>query len=233
MGSSTCLALAMASFVGTHLLLSHPLRGPLVRVIGEKAFLGLYSLVAFGTLGWTIHTAWRLPPEVPHWIAPTGFWHGATLVMLLAAILLVGSLIGNPAMVAPTGRPSFPAQARGVYAITRHPMMWAFILWAIVHAALWGTDANLIIAAGIGGLALIGSLGQDAKKAQALGAPWRDWQARTSYIPFAALLAGKARWRDAIPGPVALIGGTALWLLASWLHPVLGGPVAGPWLWIV
>jgi uncharacterized membrane protein len=167
----SCLALAMASFVGTHLLLSHPLRAPLVARLGAAGFLGLYSLVALLTLGWTIFVALRLPPATPYWVAGIGAWHGATLVMLLAAILLVGSLIGNPAMVNPAGQPSFPATARGVYAITRHPMMWAFILWAIVHAGLWGTPGNLVIAGGIGGLALVGALGQDAKKTRLLGQP--------------------------------------------------------------
>ena len=42
---------AAIAFVGTHFLLSHPLRAPLVARVGEKGFLGLYSLVAFATLG--------------------------------------------------------------------------------------------------------------------------------------------------------------------------------------
>lgn len=232
MTSTSCLALAMASFVGTHLLMSHPLRAPLVARIGEKAFLGLYVVVAFLTLGWTIAIAWSMPAQAPLWIAGSGVWHAATLVMLLAAILLVGSLIGNPAMVDPTGQSKFPTEARGVYAITRHPMMWAFLLWAIVHATLWGSPKNLIFAAGIGGLALIGPIGQDAKKVRTIGQPWRDWQAKTSFLPFGALITGRAAWRAAIPGPIPLIGGLILWLGATWLHPLLGGPVAGPWLWI-
>jgi uncharacterized membrane protein len=36
-------------FVGTHFLLSHPLRGPLVRSVGEGPFRGIYSLVAIIT----------------------------------------------------------------------------------------------------------------------------------------------------------------------------------------
>ena len=231
MTSTLCLALAMASFVGTHLLMSHPLRAALVGRLGAMGFLGLYSLVSFLTLGWAIAIAWTMPAQPPLWVAGIGAWHAASLVMLLATILLVGSLIGNPALVDPTGEPRFPAQARGVYAITRHPMMWAFMLWAIVHATLWGSPATLIIAAGIGGLALIGSLGQDAKKARLIGRPWRAWQGQTSFVPFAALLSGRASWRAALPGAVPLIGGLLLWAGATWLHPLLGGPRVGPWLW--
>ncbi len=231
MTTLTGLALATASFVGTHLILSHPLRAPLVRRIGEPAFLGLYSLIAFATLAWVAVAARSLPPQPPCWVASQIGWHIAALVMLLAAILLVGSLIRNPAMVDPAGRPKFPEAPRGVFAVTRHPMLWSFILWAIVHAALWGSPGNLIICAGIGGLSHVGALGQDAKKARLIGRPWRDWQARTSFIPFAALLTGRASWRAAIPGPVPIIGGVALWLLATWLHAPLGGPAVGPWLW--
>ncbi|MFX7922504.1 NnrU family protein, partial [Acinetobacter baumannii] len=52
MDGLTLLALASASFVATHFLLSHPLRAPLVKALGAGGFMGVYSLVAFGTLGW-------------------------------------------------------------------------------------------------------------------------------------------------------------------------------------
>ena len=46
------LIAACALFVGSHFLLSHPLRAPLVGRMGEKGFLGLYSLVALVSFGW-------------------------------------------------------------------------------------------------------------------------------------------------------------------------------------
>ncbi|MBT2188508.1 NnrU family protein [Sphingobium nicotianae] len=231
MTTVTELVLAMTSFVGTHLIMSHPLRAPLVSRLGDRGFLGLYSLISFATLGWVIYAVMTLPPQAPAWVAGRAVWHGLAVVMLLAAILLVGSLIGNPAMVDPTGSPRFPQNARGVMAITRHPMMWSFILWASVHAGVWGSPSNLILSAGIGGLALIGALGQDAKKRRMLGQPWREWESKTSFVPFAALISGRASWRAAIPGMVPLIGGLLVWLGATWLHPALGGPPVGPWLW--
>jgi uncharacterized membrane protein len=232
MSCTMLLAIAMASFVSTHLVLSHPLRAPLVKAVGEQGFLGIYSLVAALTLGATIYVASITPAQPPLWIAPHWLWTVVTLIMLLASILLAGSLIGNPAMVDPTGQPSFPEAPRGVLAITRHPMMWAFMLWAICHALIWSAPANLIVAGGIGLLALTGSLAQDVKKMGAVGEPWRQWRARTSYIPFGAQLSGRLSWRTALPGPVALLGGIAIWLGATWLHPLLGGPIAGPWMWL-
>jgi len=40
------LIAASVAFVGLHVVLSHPLRAPIMRMIGEGPFLGFYSLVA-------------------------------------------------------------------------------------------------------------------------------------------------------------------------------------------
>jgi uncharacterized membrane protein len=219
------LALATFAFVGTHLALSHPLRAPLVARLGDTGFMGLYSVVALATLGWMILAYRAVTPTVPLWAAPAwGPW-ASSGVMLVALILLAGSLIRNPALPHPGAQARDIPPPRGVFAITRHPMNWSFILWALTHIALIGSPRNLIVAQGILLLALVGSLGQDAKKARLVGQSWRDWQARTSFVPFAALLAGRVRWRDAIPGPVALIGGLLLWTLITWQHAPMWSPL--------
>lgn len=220
------LALATVAFVGTHLILSHPLRAPLVGRLGERGFLGAYALVALATLVWMIVAYRQVQPEAPLWQAPDWWFRAASVLMLAALILLAGSLVRNPALPHPGAAPREIPPPRGVFAITRHPMNWSFILWALVHISLLGSARNLIVALGILILAVAGSLGQDAKKSRLLGQPWRDWQARTSFIPFAALLAGKVRPRDAVPGPVALLGGLILWTLITWYHAPLWSPLA-------
>ena len=217
MTSTASLAIATLAFVVSHLAMSHPLRDALVRRIGERGFLGLYSLFAFATLGWMV-LAWRgMPEPSPAWTAPYWWWPIASGIMLFASMLLVGSLIGNPALPHPGAPRDIPAP-RGVFAITRHPMNWSFMLWAAVHASVAGSARNLIVAAGIFLLALAGSLGQDRKKARLIGEPWRQWQAQTSFVPFAALWQGRTRWPDAAPGWIALIGGLAFWAAATSYH---------------
>src|SRR5688500_15642468 len=105
MSATAGLAAAVAAFVASHLLLSHPLRGPLVARVGERAFLGLYSLIALATFVSMI-VAWRAgaDPE-PLWVAPLWWWPVASLAMLVASILLIGSLIGNPALPRPGAPP--------------------------------------------------------------------------------------------------------------------------------
>lgn len=226
------LALATAAFVGTHLLMSHAMRKTLVRKLGERGFLGLYSAVAALTLGWMIWARLQAPAEPLWWIASEEIWDLATVVMLLPSILLVGSLQGNPALVDPTGERKTPDRPHGVLAITRHPMMWAFMLWALVHIALWGSAANVIVSGGIFILALAGSLAQDAKKRRLLGPDWIEWQRKTAYVPLAGQLSGHIGWRDTSPGAFAIIGGIIFWLAATWAHAPAGGPLAGIWRWL-
>ena len=219
------LAVATLAFVGSHLLMSHPLRPALVARLGERAFMGVYSLVSFIALGWMIF-AWRATePTAPLWIAPLWWWPIASALMLLASILLIGSLIRNPAFPHPGAEARAIPAPRGVFAITRHPMNWSFMLWALVHISLSGSGRNLIVAGGILVLAFAGSLGQDLKKARLLGEAWRDWIASTSFVPFAALLQGRASWRSAMPSWLSLIGGAALWALVTSYHAPLVSPL--------
>ena len=74
---------------------------------------------------------------------------------------------------------------------------------------------------GDGFLALFGAAMQDRKKRAALGERWADWQAKTSFVPFAT---GRV-W----PGWIAVVGGALLFLVATWAHPRLGAPIVGPW----
>ena len=223
--------IAASAFVGTHFLLSHPLRAPLVSRLGEKGFLGLYSLVAAITLIWMI-VAYRAAPVTPM-LWPVGDlpWALATLIMLIASILLLGSLVGNPAMPNPDGAMAVPAEAKGVFAITRHPMLWAFALWGLAHIMVYPVAANIIVSVAIILLSLVGAALQDRKKEALTPEAWRQWESRTSYWPFAAILAGRARFGRF--GMHALAGGLVVWLAATWAHIPLAGWPAGIWRWFV
>ena len=210
------LALACIAFLGTHFLLSHPLRPGLVARLGERRFQGLYSLVALVTLGLMIWAYGKLGRQPPLWSIGEAGWIAATVLMWFAGILLVGSFVGNPALPG-ARRVSAP---RGVLAITRHPMMWSFAIWAVVHLALVATPKAFLVDGAILLLALGGSVGQDAKKRRLMGSRWHEWAAQTSFMPFARGLHN--------PGMFALVGGTLLFLGATWLHPI---PV-GIWRWI-
>ncbi len=212
------LVIAVSLFVGGHELLSHPLRAPLVSRLGGGGFAGLYSLVAFGSLGWAV-SLWRGIPQDRLWLAPVPIQWLAVVLMLFAAILFVGSVTApNPALMgmAAGGSP------RGVQRITRHPMMWSFAIWAIVHITLSADSRTIVLASGILTLALFGAAMQDGKKRAALSG-YGDHMAATGFIPFGAQMRGRQPWTAASPGLVAGIGGIALWALLLWLHPMIIG----------
>jgi uncharacterized membrane protein len=219
------LTLATLAFVGSHLALSHPLRMRLLANVGEQGFAALYSILAVVTLGWMVF-AWRaVRSSIALWVAPDWAWPVASGMMLVACILLAGSFFGNPAFPRPRARPAPVRAATGLFAVTRHPMNMAFALWALVHIALWGSPRNLIVAGGILLLAVLGSIGQDRKKLDALGEPWRLWMERTSFIPFGALLTGRAKWSGLGKAWPALLVGLLLWLAITWLHAPEASPV--------
>ena len=212
------LFLSATAFVGLHFLLSHPLRAPLVGRLGEKGFQGLYSVQSLLTFGLMIYLYRAIGREPPVWTASEWVWAVAALVMWLGAILFVGSFLGNPAL--PGARLDRGKVPGGVFAITRHPMMWGFATWAAVHLTVIGTAKAMVFDGALIFLAIAGSTGQDAKKEKLMGERFHEWAAQTAFVPFSRGVA----W----PGMAAFVGGTLLFLVATWLHPF---PV-GIWRWI-
>ena len=231
MGTTEMVLAAMVAFVGTHFVMSHPLRRSLVGALGERGFAGVYSLVSFATLIWVIFAYRAAPATALLWPVGDGIWAIVTIVMLIASVLLMGSLIGNPALPDPRGPGrAAPAEARGVFAVTRHPMLWAFALWGLCHIAVFPMAANIIVAGGIVLLSLVGAALQDRKKERLQPEAWRAWEAKTSWWPFAAILSGRARFGGFRPHDWA--GGVVIWLAATWAHIPLAGWAAGIWRWV-
>ena len=224
------LILALAAFVGTHFLMSHPLRAVMAAPLGAGGFQGVYSLVSLATLGWAVYAFRKAPLGLPLWEAGDGLNALATAIMFLASVLLAGSFVGNPALPQPGAVRLAMQPPRGVFSITRHPMMWSFALWSLAHVVVSPRPAVIVLAGAIALLAIGGSAGQDIKKARLMGDSWQGWVSRTAFMPFAGQLSGRIPW--VWPGRIALVGGTALWLVATFLHPLAGAPTAGLWIWL-
>lgn len=217
------LSAAAIAFVGTHFALSHPLRAPLVRVVGAGPFLGLYSLVALATFVWMVLAFRAAPPADLGGSGQIG-WIVATVLTLPALVLFLGSLRKNPALPDPRAEAMASREPDGVFAVTRHPMMWGFALWAISHIALWWSVRTLIVAGAVLFLALVGAHMQDRKKRSVMGEAWSTWETRTTYWP---------RW-TALPraGLLLWLAALVLWLVITWSHIHAAGVPAGVWLWI-
>lgn len=219
------LVWASLAFVGGHFVLSHPLRAPLVRALGEKGFLGLYSLVVLAAFVWMVLAFRRTPYGTMAWNGQAEWlWLLSSLITIVALVLFLGSLSGNPAFPGVQPPPGGIAAPRGVYRITRHPMMWGFALWAVAHIIVAPTGRTIVFAGAILVLALVGSALQDRKKRRLIGAAWKKWEAETSFAPRVARIGG--------PGWKLWLGALVAWLVLTWLHVPLAYVPAGPWRWL-
>lgn len=217
------LALGMSAFVATHLLLSHPLRAAIVRRLGPQGFLGVYSLVALGTFAWTVIGFHQAPSTPQLWdgqaLVP---WSLACILTIVASALFLASFTGNPALAGTDVSGLSTRLPSGVFKITRHPMMSAFALWGVAHILVAPSLRTIILAGGIATLAVIGSMGQDAKKVGLYGQDWRVWKQRTPFWPKPSAFGQLGLfWIWAVP----------LWLLVTWLHFWIWLVPAGVWLW--
>lgn len=215
----TALVLATAAFLLTHLLSGTPLRGKLIGAIGEWPYRGLYSAIAFITLGAMIW-AFRQAPAEP-------LWNGLRLlplfVMPFVFILVACGYYRNPTAVGAEKLLRSEDPARGVIRITRHPIMYALMLWALVHVLARGDLASLVFFGGFFLVALLGTLSMDRRKARDLGADWQRFAAATSHLPFAAIAAGRNRLRWSEIGWMRPLGGLVAFALFFALHPWLFG----------
>src|SRR2546421_11508938 len=213
----TALVAATAAFLLTHFTTSTPLRAKLVGAMGEWPYRGAYSLVAFVTLGWMIWAYAAAPREIL-W---TGMREVPRLVMPLVFVLLACGYWRNPTMVGADKLLSSDDPARGMIRITRHPIMWAIMLWALAHIAARGDSASLVFFGGFLVLAAFGTLAMDRRKRA--DPNWARFAALTSHVPFVAIAQGRNRlvWREGGWTPPIL--GLAVFLLFLVAHPWLFG----------
>ncbi len=220
----TSLTAASVALVGTHFALSHPLRAPLVTALGAIGFLAIYNIIAIACIVWMWLAFGRAPSSDLPGSGDIG-WALATLLTLPALALFIGSLTPrNPSMPTPGAVAAARAQPRGVFLVTRHPMMWGFALWAVCHLVLLWSWRTTIVAMAIGILALLGAALQDRKKRTQMGDAWTQWETQTSYWPRIARL-GAIGWQGWAAALVA-------WLALSWVHGPLRGVAAGVFYWL-
>jgi uncharacterized membrane protein len=227
-GTIGALALATLAFVGGHFLLSHPLRAPLIRMVGAKAFPGLYSLLVGAAFVWML-LAFAHAPVIELWGKVEWFRWPLVILMLPASILVVAGLAApNPALLMSEGALQRPQTGHGIFAVTRHPMNWGFGIWGLGHLVMNGDLAMVILGGGIAILAFLGSFAQERRKEAELGAAWQRYEAGTSFFPFAAIAAGRARFSLREIGYVRIAGGVLLWALLLHFHRYITGLNAIP-----
>jgi uncharacterized membrane protein/mono/diheme cytochrome c family protein len=195
-GSILPLVIAAAAFAGMHFLLSSiPVRKRLIGALKQGGFSGLYSVIvlaSFGAMIWFYRTA----PYIEVWSPPRWTRWVPVLVMPVALLFLVtGFSAPNPTAVAQGAHVKKDGPPRGIQAVTRHPALWGFAIWALGHLATNGELHVMLVAASILVLAFGGMMHIDARRRHELGEDWAKYTAKSSLVPLAAILQGRAKLR--------------------------------------
>jgi uncharacterized membrane protein len=192
----TSLIAAACTFLAIHFLISGTrLRDAITGAIGESAYMGLFSLASLAAIVWLVmsynavnggsddHMLYSLGAGVRHLAIP---------VVALAFFLGVqGLLAPNPTSIRQESFATKEGTIHGVVRITRHPFLWGTAIWAAFHVAANGDIASVTFFGTFLVLALFGTLLIDAKRKRKLGAAWNEFAAKTSNIPFTAIVTGR------------------------------------------
>ena len=173
----TYLILGLVVFLGVHSvrIVADGWRTRTLARVGEGTFKGVYSvlsLAGFALMVWGFGVARETPLQL--WSPPTGLRHAASLLTLIAFVLLAAAYVP---------RNHFKAALH-------HPMVLGVALWGLGHLLATGTLANAVL---FGAFALWALL--DGRAALA-----RDRAQGTVYPPgragatLLALLVGVLAW---------------------------------------
>lgn len=214
MESWVAIILLWIAFTVTHVgLSSAPLRGPLVARLGERGFLGLYSLVSFATfvpLVWVYLAAPHTGPRL--WANPLGpasLWVLYVLLGVGVTLMVAGLAQPSPASIAGPRA----AEPHGVHRITRHALFMGFGLVGLLHLIPNGFLSDVAFFGGLPLFVIVGCRHQDQRKRS--DPELRPWLDATPFLPFTG--------RDTMQGlrelPVRVILlGVAVTVALRWLH---------------
>jgi uncharacterized membrane protein len=126
------LILGLVLFLGTHSvrIVANDWRTQTIARVGEKPFKGVYSILSiagFVLMVWGFGVARETP--VMLWMPPRGMRHAASLLTLIAFVLLAAAYV--------------PANA--LKARLHHPMVLAVKTWALAHLLANGSWAHVVL----------------------------------------------------------------------------------------
>jgi uncharacterized membrane protein len=203
-------------FGTTHIVLATaPIRTRLVARLGTVGFTGLFSLVAAVAFGWLVHTyavsadAGAAGPALG--AQPWLRWP-LVAIATLGMVGIVGSFLEYPDSAYFLSTAGQKPEPRGLERITRHPFMVGLAMVSVAHALLSTRLTGTVFFLSLAVIAIAGSMHQDVKLRARNPELHGAFVARSSLIPFAAIMAGRNRL---VFSELPLFG-IALGLIAAW-----------------
>jgi len=211
MSAWTLLIMGLTGFFGIHLVGVSPLRERITGKLGEKPWKGIVTLVALAGLA-AIIIGFRRTPYAPVFYSPP-LW--AQYIPLIAMPFAFIGFVGA-------------YSSKDITRITRHPMLWGVALWAASHLAANGTAPDMVLFGSFLVFALVMQPLADTAAARRDPARWTEIRERTSALPFAALLAGRAAPKHGDFAIKAALHGLAAYAAVLVIHAWLLGVAIAP-----
>ncbi|MBL6933664.1 MAG: NnrU family protein [Rhodospirillales bacterium] len=213
----TELFCAIAAFILSHAIPAiKSLRAALIRALGFKMYVTLYSMMSVGVLVW-LGFAFANAPYVEVWeFREWTRWVTIVLMVPSCVLLMVGLFSPNPLSLSLKSADTFDASRPGIVGIIRHPVIWAIGLWALAHMPPNGDVAALSLFSLLLLAGLSGPKSLDSKRRSKLGD--ENW---------IALAQGKKSLRGLKIWP--LISGLALYATLFHIHEGIIGVAPLPY----
>jgi uncharacterized membrane protein len=173
------VALMLTHHVPTH----PPVRRALTGALGERPYQGIYSAVSFITLGGLGWTWWshRHAGDLLWNLRNPAFVHGMELMVALGfAMLLSGSVFAAPSSITAKSVPK--GEARGMSAVTRHPVLMGIAFFSGAHLLMNGWAADVFFWGTLLFVAVFGAWHEDYRK-KAQSDAYASFCERTSFLP--------------------------------------------------
>ncbi len=197
-----------------------PVRAGIIAVMGRKMYLAIYSTVSTLLLAWVFNAALNTP-YVELW-EPTGSHAIVTLVLAPLGMFLILSGLFSPNPASITFRHG--GRRGAIVALTRHPVLWGFLLWSGGHLLANGDLRSLVLFGGLGLFSSAGFLMLEKRAKRRMGDCWSIFRDAHPLLPLAIIATRKNHL--AIDAPMALAfaltAALTLWLLSGG-HALLFG----------
>ena len=191
--------------------------------IGARLYRVIFALVSipFATIliiyffnhrydGWQLWQVQGTP-----WVAPV-VW-----ILSFISFLFLYPATFNLLEVAAVFKPQVRIYETGIMRITRHPQMVGQLIWCVAHTLWIGTSFTLVTSVGLMLHHLFAVWHGDRRLTQRYGADFELIKARTSTIPFQAILDGRQTLKLSEFLRPAYVGVVAFVALFWWGHPWL------------
>lgn len=146
-----------------------------------------------------------------------------SIVWILSAIsfLFLYPATFNLLEIAAIEKPQVHLYETGIIRITRHPQMVGQVIWCIAHTLWLGTTFTLVTSIGLVLHHLFGVWHGDRRLSWRYGEAFEKVKARTSIVPFLAIVQGRQtlEWQEFLKP--AYVGVAVFVLLLWWGHPAL------------